>query len=1157
MTTAAVGSLYEVTVTDRCTERRLPQSAVLGCKVFDHMGTDALMLECVAPARGSRSVFTPPSAARIHRVDPGDGGCCCAYQAVRGALKHCCVGAAGTKTKEDIKQIVVASGTQHVLHGLPAAASSATAGAATPPIEGSVPLSACQLERLRGLRMLADSSRTMPAGGDPMIVVSSSEEAAAAEASEESRTHEWLDKSVRSRVETDQFDVTWLALLADGLGVNVAVWEPVTGDNNIHNKKTVQLYNSAVAAAATAAGGEEVRGLFLCDKNHRMDEGGGLWVHLLHNRLDNSSGVFAQQQQQMQKQLADPQEASSPAPRSGRLSMRMERKEPASGSKENPQPVHQATQTIKDGSRAKQKPLVPDASPATATKPPAPKVNERGKKRKIGEGSSEKAGSSSSQGKGKGKARSTGADREGGRKISSGGCGSIGSIGSSEDHASYDSDGSIGAGDTDYYHFKIPGAFASLTKNRKKLVSDLSKIAEPKYKRAFMLCSERKTLGQKLLQEKRNAAGRENDGEQQKQQQQQRPGKRLEEKADGKQEVEGEWSVEWTDKGILNFAETDAHERRHRRPAVRGVSLSKSAREKLPSLDDFIGALDPKTGKFPLETVVLTCFDMNFPREAVELLADKTNGYVDLCTAEPLEGKSDTRRPHQIENARSLGRTTTTAPDPALPGQVPVFEEKHIYGMFGLLITMGLTVKSHMSAHWSTSPAHDYPLVRKCMQLDLFELLYCRFLHCSDGNAPPRLLPNGEDNPAFDSKWHIRLLEEILNKVWTDNVDINQWLRYDEENLVETTSAFADDLTSSYGPPITNGITIWALRDTKGYCLASNVDGGMKGDPKLRRWFNCPLGRTTRQVLWALLGACPELRDKLEGSGVYIAMDDRLTSPTLFECLASHDIFAVGRCRAHMTAGAAQYWQSLDRSTLEKGGEVNFCRSGEMAFVQSKKDSKGAAVLCSTVHIAQEAAAGGMRHFRSEPLEVRGAFGRWRQDDTQQPRVRTGNLLQMAGIGKADERNGSHDDGSRTNNPQERVQNAGGEEAPELRRAIRALDKLAKLHRDDWDEDIATKLMARCNVGSIDAGKKKTAFGLNGRRWGSVQLKGARECMNPVCNQRSRYGCSCDDCKRGGQAGILMCGRCFRHDDSHHQAAIAQSNGVRGGRRRKPMAWLS
>lgn len=219
---------------------------------------------------------------------------------------------------------------------------------------------------------------------------------------------------------------------------------------------------------------------------------------------------------------------------------------------------------------------------------------------------------------------------------------------------------------------------------------------------------------------------------------------------------------------------------------------------------------------------------------------------------------------------------------------------------------------------------------------------------------------------------------------------------------------------------------------------------------------------------------------------------------------------------------------------------------------------------------------------------VRGAFGRWRQDDTQQPRVRTGNLLQMAGIGKADERNGSHDDGSRTNNrwrpvierkvqealtnsfvgfkklirelrseAQERVQNAGGEEAPELRRAIRALDKLAKLHRDDWDEDIATKLMARCNVGSIDAGKKKTAFGLNGRRWGSVQLKGARECMNPVCNQRSRYGCSCDDCKRGGQAGILMCGRCFRHDDSHHQAAIAQSNGVRGGRRRKPMAWLS
>lgn len=69
---------------------------------------------------------------------------------------------------------------------------------------------------------------------------------------------------------------------------------------------------------------------------------------------------------------------------------------------------------------------------------------------------------------------------------------------------------------------------------------------------------------------------------------------------------------------------------------------------------------------------------------------------------------------------------------------------------------MRLTRTTRMGAHWSLDPFHDYPLVRRCMQEDLFSQLYCRFIHYSDGNAPKRLLPNGEPNPAFDSKWHIR-----------------------------------------------------------------------------------------------------------------------------------------------------------------------------------------------------------------------------------------------------------------------------------------------------------------------------------------------------------------------------------------------------------------
>ncbi|CAM9692425.1 unnamed protein product [Pylaiella littoralis] len=73
---------------------------------------------------------------------------------------------------------------------------------------------------------------------------------------------------------------------------------------------------------------------------------------------------------------------------------------------------------------------------------------------------------------------------------------------------------------------------------------------------------------------------------------------------------------------------------------------------------------------------------------------------------------------------------------------------------------MGFTNKLRMRKHWSASPLHNCPPLRECMQRDFFELLYCRFLHCSDGNAPPRWEDEGENipNPNFDSKWHIRWL---------------------------------------------------------------------------------------------------------------------------------------------------------------------------------------------------------------------------------------------------------------------------------------------------------------------------------------------------------------------------------------------------------------
>lgn len=129
--------------------------------------------------------------------------------------------------------------------------------------------------------------------------------------------------------------------------------------------------------------------------------------------------------------------------------------------------------------------------------------------------------------------------------------------------------------------------------------------------RCFVVAYRTQLLKTAKDKKKRRTAGKRKGGE--RQQQHQRPG-------NNEEEEEG---VEWTTKGIPNFAQTSAHARRHRRPTVGDVSLSESALEKMPSLDDFIGALDPKTGRFPLEMIALTCFDMNFPLEAVKLFVDK------------------------------------------------------------------------------------------------------------------------------------------------------------------------------------------------------------------------------------------------------------------------------------------------------------------------------------------------------------------------------------------------------------------------------------------------------------------------------------------------------------------------------------------------------
>ena len=119
------------------------------------------------------------------------------------------------------------------------------------------------------------------------------------------------------------------------------------------------------------------------------------------------------------------------------------------------------------------------------------------------------------------------------------------------------------------------------------------------------------------------------------------------------------------------------------------------------------------------------------------------------------------------------------------------------------------------------------------------------------------------------------------------------------------------------------------------------------------------------------------------------------------------------------------------------------------------------------------------------------------------------------------------------------------------------------LHVSDAAPDTTLSRAAAVTSGESAVGAKTTGRPRRDKRgtkiWGSVQLRMARVCCNPLCTRRSTKGCACDEfCtnKGGKESGVLMCRRCFRDPFYHEQAAAAYFRGYSGQRRRKPLEWL-
>lgn len=150
-----------------------------------------------------------------------------------------------------------------------------------------------------------------------------------------------------------------------------------------------------------------------------------------------------------------------------------------------------------------------------------------------------------------------------------------------------------------------------------------------------------------------------------------------------------------------------------------------------------------------------------------------------------------------------------------------------------------------------------------------------------------------------------------------------------------------------------SGIKLWGVACYTGYCFASYTDGGFVGDPRLREWASCPLGRTCRMVLFVLFHACPNWAQQLLQSGTYLAMDNFFTSPILFLCLLLHGVFAVGTLRdIHRGATHASRYLRATKQNTKKRGDMAFARFGFLAFTEWK--DKRLVRLLSTIHWMKE-----------------------------------------------------------------------------------------------------------------------------------------------------------------------------------------------------------
>lgn len=110
--------------------------------------------------------------------------------------------------------------------------------------------------------------------------------------------------------------------------------------------------------------------------------------------------------------------------------------------------------------------------------------------------------------------------------------------------------------------------------------------------------------------------------------------------------------------------------------------------------------------------------------------------------------------------------------------------------------------------------------------------------------------------------------------------------------------------------PLIAGTKKYAVGDPTGCCFIGYVNVGFGSDSCLRRWMDCPLGRTPRLVLFMLVSAWTEFAQQTNGRVAFLFADNYYLS-LLLSCLVSHKVFGFGTVKRN-NVGVLEAFKFLD-----------------------------------------------------------------------------------------------------------------------------------------------------------------------------------------------------------------------------------------------------